>query len=157
MFRVTPAFELPVNLRMFSRMEADHLTPEKGNMTSPGSKHGSVLVVDDEEPVRSSLTVHMSDEGYDVMAAATGQEAYALLRSNTFDLIILDWKLPDVSGDEILRFVKDYYPETKVIVITAYANLMIGSTARRDGVDEFLSKPYEVEDLLFTVDRMLSN
>jgi|ERR1041385_4651595 DNA-binding NtrC family response regulator len=120
------------------------------------ANHPSILVVDDEESVRVSLTMHLTDEGFDVLAAADGKSAFALLRGKTFDLVILDWKLPDMSGEEILKYIKDYFPKTKVIVITAYANLMIGSAARRDGVDEFLSKPYQVEDLLFTVEKMVS-
>jgi DNA-binding NtrC family response regulator len=119
--------------------------------------HGSILVVDDEETLRTSLTNQLKDEDYDVLSASNSQEAIALLNSKTFDLVILDMKFPQgMTGHELLRYIKTFFSGTKVIVLTGYATIIEGKTSLREGADEFLSKPYNVEDLLQTVARHLA-
>ena len=116
----------------------------------------SILVVDDEQFILSSITELLRSEGYNVSAASNGREALAVLGSATFDLVISDLKLPDgVNGNDILRFAKSQAGGTKVLILTAYADLLHAKAAKRDGADEFLSKPYEVEDMLHTVKRLL--
>lgn len=120
-------------------------------MTSPTS----ILIADDDNELRTNLKSQLIDEGFDVMDAANGTEAIALLQSKTFPLVILDLKMPGVNGMDVLKFVKTFSPTTKVIVLTSYADLMHGTAAAKEGADDFISKPYEVEDLLATIHRLL--
>src|SRR5260221_10767432 len=90
------------SIQAFNRIKRNMTMPQRPN-------HPSILVVDDEDSVRVSLSMHLTDEGFDVLAAADGKSAFALLRGKTFDLVILDWKLPDMSGEEILKYIKDYF------------------------------------------------
>ncbi|MBI3365103.1 MAG: response regulator [Ignavibacteriae bacterium] len=115
----------------------------------------SILVADDDNYLRSSLKSHLIDEGFDVMEASNGADAISLLRSKTFPLLILDLKMPEVNGMGVLKFVKTFSPSTKVIVLTSYADLAHGTAAAKEGADDFISKPYEVEDLIATVERLL--
>ncbi len=112
----------------------------------------TILVIDDEQQLRDSLTQQLRDEGYTVYAAADSNQALSLMNSMTVHLLILDLKLPvGMSGHEILKYVKTFYNKTKVLVLTGYANLREGKAAKHEGADEFISKPYNVEDMLQVV------
>jgi DNA-binding NtrC family response regulator len=116
----------------------------------------TILVVDDEKLILDSITNLLMGEGYEVSSASNGQEALVLLGSKSFDLVISDLKLPDgIGGMEILQKSKAISSSTKVLILTAYADLLHAQKAKREGVDEFLSKPYDMEDLLHTVKRLL--
>ena len=117
----------------------------------------SILIVDDEESLRLSLTDQLRDEGYNVSGAANSQEALARLKQSPVELVILDLKFPEgMTGHEMLKFIKTTYPGIKVLVLTAYANLKEGKSAKQAGADDFLSKPYNVEDLIQLVGNLLS-
>jgi DNA-binding NtrC family response regulator len=116
----------------------------------------SILIADDNETLRAALRGQLMDEGFNVIEATNGSDAISLLQSKTFPLVILDLKMPEVNGMGVLRFLKTFSPTTKVIVLTSYADLAHGTAAAKEGADDFISKPYEVEDLLATVHRLLS-
>jgi DNA-binding NtrC family response regulator len=119
-------------------------------------KDFTILVIDDEAQLRKSLTEQLQEEGYTVYAASDSNQALSFLNSTTILLIILDLKLPvGMSGHEILKYVKTFYPKVKVLVLTGYANLKEGRAAKQEGADEFLSKPYNVEDLLQMVEALM--
>ncbi len=116
-----------------------------------------ILVVDDEQNLRLSLAQQLGDLGYMVSTAENSKQALGLLESSPFHLVILDLKFPEgMKGHEMLKLIKNKYPSTKVLVLTAYANLMEGKTAKLEGADEFLSKPYNVEDMLQVVSDLLT-
>ena len=83
----------------------------------------SVLVVDDEDALRSVLSTELLSEGYVVDTAPDGDDAIAILQQKAFDLVLLDIKMPRVDGFEVLRFIKQRYPNTKVIMLTGFADL----------------------------------
>ncbi len=123
---------------------------------TPAKKDITILVVDDEAQLRKSLTDQLLEEGYTVYAASDSNQALSFLNSTTISLMILDLKLPvGMSGHEILKYAKTFYPKVKVLVLTGYANLKEGRAAKQEGADEFLSKPYNVEDLLQMVEALL--
>ncbi len=125
-------------------------------MSMQTSAH-TILVIDDEQQLRESLTQQLRDEGYTVYAAADSNQALSLMNSMTVHLVILDLKLPvGMSGHEILKYVKTFYSKTKVLVLTGYANLREGKAAKHEGADEFISKPYNVEDMLQVVGGLLA-
>jgi CheY-like chemotaxis protein len=115
-----------------------------------------VLIVDDEEPLRTVLSSELASEGYQVETAADGDEAIELVQSRPVDLVLLDIKMPRVDGFEVLRFVKQRFPKIKVIMLTGYADLSSAIDSKRWGAEDFVSKPYDLFDLLTTIERVLS-
>jgi len=115
-----------------------------------------ILVADDEEALRTVLSSELEGEGYSVKNAADGQEAITLLQKNEFDLILLDIKMPNVDGFEVLKFAKDKAPKTKVVMLTGFADLKNAIESKKLGAEDFISKPYDLVDLLTTVERVLS-
>ncbi|HEX9829588.1 MAG TPA: response regulator, partial [Bacteroidota bacterium] len=81
-----------------------------------------ILVVDDEEALRTVLSSELEDEGYVVQMAGDGDEAIKILEKNAFDLILLDIKMPTVDGFEVLKFIKQTHPLSKVIMLTGFAD-----------------------------------
>jgi DNA-binding NtrC family response regulator len=115
-----------------------------------------ILVVDDEDALRTVLSSELEGEGYIVQMAGDGDEAIKILEKNTFDLILLDIKMPTVDGFEVLKFVKQHSPATKVIMLTGFADLKNAIESKKLGAEDFVSKPYDLVDLLTTVERVLT-
>ena len=115
-----------------------------------------ILVVDDEDALRTVLSSELEGEGYKVASAADGSEAIEILKKEGFDLILLDIKMPNVDGFEVLKFVKETHPDTKVIMLTGFADLKNAIESKKLGAEDFVSKPYDLVDLLTTVERVLS-
>ena len=115
-----------------------------------------VLVVDDEDALRTVLGNELSGEGYDVDTASDGDEAISKVQNKKFDLLLLDIKMPKVDGFEVLRFVKKSFPSVKVIMLTGFADLKNAIESKKLGAEDFVSKPYDLVDLLTTIERVLS-
>jgi len=107
-----------------------------------------ILVVDDEETVRTVLTQVLREDGYSICAAATGEQALELLERKSFSLVITDIKMPGISGMELLAIIKHRFPETQVIIITSHASLETTLEALRHGAYDYLFKPFEDLDLI---------
>ncbi len=116
-----------------------------------------ILVVDDEEALRTVLSTELSSEGYEVSTAADGSEAIDLVKGNNYDLVLLDIKMPNVDGFEVLKYVKGNKPDIKVIMLTGFADLKNAIESKRLGAEDFVSKPYDLVDLLTTIERVLSD
>jgi len=114
-----------------------------------------ILVVDDEEALRTVLSSELESEGYLVQAAADGESAMKILGDQEFNLVLLDIKMPNVDGFEVLKFVKQKHPLTKVIMLTGFADLKNAIESKKLGAEDFVSKPYDLVDLLTTVERVL--
>lgn len=115
-----------------------------------------ILVVDDEDSLRTVLSTELASEGYDVGTAADGDEAITEMGKKVFDLILLDIKMPRMNGFEVLKFVKDKHPRTKVIMLTGFADLKNAIESKKLGAEDFVSKPYDLVDLLTTIERVMS-
>jgi len=120
------------------------------------AKKSSILVVDDEDALRTVLSGELANEGYDVRTAADGDEAIGELQKNLFDLVLLDIKMPRMNGFEVLKFVKEKHGKTKVVMLTGFADLKNAIESKKLGADDFVSKPYDLVDLLTTIERVLS-
>jgi len=116
----------------------------------------SILVVDDEEALRTVLSTELGSEGYKVEAASDGDEAISIVQNRQFDLVLLDIKMPRVDGFEVLKFIKKNHPQMKVIMLTAFADLKNAIESKKLGAEDFISKPYDLVDLLTTIERVLS-
>jgi DNA-binding NtrC family response regulator len=115
----------------------------------------NVLLVDDEEMLRNALSIELIDEGYTVDTATDGDEAIDILRNKNYDVILLDIKMPRVSGFEVLKFVQQKSPKTKVIMLTAYADVKNAIEAVKLGACDFISKPYDLDDVLTSISKAL--
>jgi DNA-binding NtrC family response regulator len=116
----------------------------------------SILVVDDEEALRTVLSSELASEGYLVDTASDGDEAITTLTGKKYDLVLLDIKMPRVDGFEVLKFIKKTAPAIKVIMLTAFADLKNAIESKKLGAEDFISKPYDLVDLLTTIERVLS-
>ena len=114
-----------------------------------------ILLVDDENSIRISLADELEDEGYSVTTAASGEEAFALLKENDFDLIITDLVMEGIGGIEVLKKAKTLDPIISVLILTGYGNLETAIAALRLGADDYLLKPCEIDELLLRVQRGL--
>jgi DNA-binding NtrC family response regulator len=121
------------------------------------SAKNRILVVDDEEALRMVLSSELEGEGYKVASAADGREAINILTSTEFDLVLLDIKMPNVDGFEVLKFSKERWPNTKIVMLTGFADLKNAIESKKLGAEDFISKPYDLVDLLTTVERVLTN
>ncbi len=115
-----------------------------------------VLVVDDEDALRTVLGSELVSEGYEVGTAADGDDAITEFQKKTYDLVLLDIKMPRMNGFEVLRFIKDKNPKTKVIMLTGFADLKNAIESKKLGAEDFVSKPYDLVDLLTTIERVMS-
>jgi len=113
----------------------------------------TILVVDDEEVMREFLFEVLED--FTVEKASDGDEAITILKDKRFDLIITDMKMPRVTGEEVVKFVRETHPDSKVIVISGYSSLHSVSSTVGYGIDAFLSKPFTINQLRLEVDKAL--
>ena len=125
-------------------------------MANPAAKKNSILVVDDEDALRTVLSGELTNEGYDVKSAADGDEAISEVERAAFDLVLLDIKMPRMNGFEVLKYIKDKHTKTKVVMLTGFADLKNAIESKKLGADDFVSKPYDLVDLLTTIERVLS-
>ena len=115
----------------------------------------SVLVVEDDEDLLAILSAFLQKQGHRVTTAASGQEARAKLEEAIFDLALVDIRMPDVSGLEVLRWLKERHPDTQVVMITGYASLGTAVEALRGGASEYLAKPFEMDQLQSVIEKTL--
>jgi len=114
-----------------------------------------ILVVDDVDSIRSFININLTYEGYYVKEASRGQQAIEMVNETFYNLIVLDIMLPDIGGLEILQYVSENSPETMVIMITGYASMDTSVKAMKNGAFSYITKPFEVTELLVTVKKAL--
>ncbi|HEX5040729.1 MAG TPA: sigma-54 dependent transcriptional regulator [Candidatus Limnocylindria bacterium] len=116
-----------------------------------------MLVVDDEAAIRTLLTDLLNEEGYSVKAAKSGAEAIAAITKDAPDLVMMDVKLPDQDGLAVLKQIKRDHSELEVIVMTAFGGSSTAIRAMEHGAYDYVTKPFEVEDLLATLKRVFEH
>jgi two-component system response regulator PilR (NtrC family) len=114
-----------------------------------------LLVVDDERSMRELLDLVFKREGHQLTVASNGREALEALQKGSFDLIITDVKMPDVGGIELLRAAREQSPETMVIMMTAFATINSARAAFKLGADDFIQKPFDVDEFKLIVHKAL--
>lgn len=110
-----------------------------------------ILVIDDEAIVRTSCERALVPEGYEVVVAASGQKGIDILEKESFGLVLLDLKMPDMDGVEVLDKIKTTWPDTKVVMITGYSTVETAVQALRFGAFNFIEKPFTPDTLLNAV------
>ena len=124
-------------------------------MATTEIKRPSVLVVDDEQGLREMLSFGLTDRGYDVSVAASGDEAIAAIGVREFDLVVSDIMMPGKSGVEVLKCIKDVHPATEVIMATGYATLETAIESMKRGAYDYIPKPYELDQLCAVLEKAL--
>ena len=114
-----------------------------------------ILVVDDEPSMREMLGILLRRDGHDVTIAESGREAIDLIRRESFDLVVSDVKMPDVSGVEVIRAARAVNPGIIAILITAYGSRELIAEVGELGVDDYVEKPFNVEVLKFRIRKEL--
>ncbi len=115
----------------------------------------SLLIVDDDEVMRDTLSDVLKKKGYEVSVASSGNEALSAIRKNIVDLIVLDMRLPDLDGIEVLKRVKEFDTEILVIMMTAYSDVQTAVSAMKSGAYHYINKPFELEELTLLIEKGL--
>ena len=116
-----------------------------------------LLIVDDEAGIVEEIKLFFQEEGHQVYTADSGEDGIALMRTHLPDLLMIDVKLPDISGLKVLAATKEISPKSKTIVITGYVDQDLIDEAEKLGRDAFIQKPFNLETLKNEVDRLLAN
>ncbi len=111
----------------------------------------SILIVDDEQVVRDSLTHWFTEEGYEVEAVATAEEALSRLAARDLDLVLADIRMPGMDGLELLEKIQSEQLDTSVIVMTGYASVESAVRALKHGAFDYITKPFDPDDLSVAV------
>lgn len=115
----------------------------------------NVLVVDDDERLCEVVALFLS-EAFEVIQAGTGVEALAIVRRERLAAVVLDYRLPDLSGLEVLAKIRSARPRLPVIMITGYGSEQLAASAIKLGVSDYLPKPVNIEDILRCLQRIVS-
>lgn len=110
-----------------------------------------ILVVDDQITLRHFLRLNLEEQGYQVKEAADGQSALSLISQHAFDVALVDLRLTDMDGLEVVRHLRQTTPKTSVIILTAYATLDSAIEALRHGAHDYVTKPFDTNELLTSV------
>jgi len=116
---------------------------------------GTVVVADDEESARISLGQILREDGYQVSLAADGEEALRLVAAEQPDVLLTDLKMPGMDGQELLSRVRQGYPEVAVVIMTAHGTIRSAVEALRQGAEDYLTKPVDVEEVEYLLDQVL--
>ena len=116
----------------------------------------SLLIADDEKNIRSGLELAFEDEGYTVVTAADGKEAWEKLQKNAIDLVITDLRMPEMDGYELLKRISAAYPTLPVIVLTGHGTIETAVETMRDGAVDFFTKPVDIDKLLLVVKKTIA-
>ncbi len=129
-------------------------------MSAPHSNlapaRGTVLVVDDESDIREGLELLLTSEGYSVELAQNATEGLRKMESGRYDLVLLDLMMPDRSGMDVLREVRQRDKQTPIFMITAYGSVEAAVNALKLGANDYFSKPWDNEKLIIEIDRMIA-
>jgi len=115
-----------------------------------------ILVADDEESYRTILGSELQRAGYTIVLASDGEEAIRALSKEKIDLALLDIKMPKTDGLAVLKYIREKCPDTKVIILTGFADLRIAMEAKENGAIDFVSKPFSLDDILATIRQSLT-
>ncbi|HEY9508606.1 MAG TPA: response regulator [Verrucomicrobiae bacterium] len=124
-------------------------------MGAPVIPKKKILVVDDEPFVCDAVKMMLTFDGHQVQTANSGREALATLEKNQFDLVITDFAMPIMKGDELAGFIKAKFPGQPIIMITAYAEMLQSSGNPLQGIDRLISKPFLLDELREAIAQVL--
>jgi len=113
--------------------------------------HARILIVDDEESIRTVLATILEEEGYITETAKNGKEAIEKSEAKFYNLALIDIRLPDMDGIELLTAIRETTPKMVKIIMTGYPSLQNAVEAVNKGADAYILKPFKIEDILKTI------
>lgn len=116
----------------------------------------TIYVIDDEEILRNCLKDILTDEGYNVKSMIDGEEGLAVFAKQPADIVILDIKMPGMSGVEVLKNIKLLHPSTEVIMITGYATVSTAEESKKLGAFDYLTKPFDMSQIKNVIKKILA-
>jgi CheY-like chemotaxis protein len=122
-------------------------------MSKPKIIARKILVVDDEPFVCDAVRMMLAFDGHAVETASSGKEALVMFEKGKYDLVITDYAMPNMKGDELAATIKARAPGQPVVMITAYAEMLKASGVPMTGVDHVISKPFLLEHLRAAIER----
>ena len=120
-----------------------------------GTTKARILVIDDETIVHESCNRILTEEGYSIDSAYTGQEGFSKIEEGSYDLVITDMKMPGISGMEALKKIKDDNPDIGIIMVTGYSTAETAVEAMKLGAFDYLPKPFTPDELITVVSKAL--
>jgi len=126
------------------------LTRNIGKLMKP-----SILIVDDDEVMQETLSDVLRKRGYEIFTVGSGNGALPMIEKNVIDLILLDMRLPDIDGLEVLKKIKEFDTEILVIMMTAYSDVQTAVSAMKSGAYDYINKPFELEELKLLIEKGL--
>ena len=117
----------------------------------------TILVVDDDKSILRSFTRILQKSGYEIETAETGKEAIEKVENRHYDLALVDIRLPDIDGTDLIAKLKKQLQQTTKIMITGFPSLETGIKALDEGADAYLVKPVKPQELLFLLEEKLKN
>lgn len=111
-----------------------------------------VLLVDDQVEFVETLVKRMLRRGLDIRGVSSGQEAFSVLASQPVDVVILDVKMPEMDGIEVLKVIKRQHPGVEVIMLTGHASLEMAMKGMKNGAYDYLMKPMDIDELLYKIE-----
>jgi len=114
-----------------------------------------ILIVDDDENIRKVLMAILEDKGYNMEAVGTAREAIKKTEKECYNLALIDIRLPDIEGIDLLTKIRDTTPRMRKIIITGYPTLQNAVDAVNRGADAYIMKPFDVERVLSTISEQL--
>jgi DNA-binding NtrC family response regulator len=118
-------------------------------------KDKKILLVDDDEWIRDSLTVYLSTEGCHILAVKTAEEGLELLKQEDWDIILTDYKLPGIDGLTFSKKIQEIRPDAIKILMTAYKSKEVVSEARSVGIQDLIDKPFTIKTIEDSLSRLL--
>lgn len=115
----------------------------------------SILIVDDDEVMQETLSDVLRKRGYEVYSVHSGNSALSVIKKNVIDLILLDMRLPDIDGLDVLKKIKEFDTEILVIMMTAYSDVQTAVSAMKSGAYDYINKPFELEELKLLIEKGL--
>jgi len=115
----------------------------------------AILIVDDDEVMKQTLSDVLKKKGYEVFSVGEGNGALSVIKKNMIDLVLLDMRLPDVDGIEVLKKIKELDTEILVIMMTAYSDVQTAVSAMKSGAYHYINKPFELEELKLLIEKGL--
>ncbi len=120
-------------------------------------KKGTILVIDDEDIVRTSCSRTLTPGGYEVKLAQNGREGLKIMSENKVDVVLTDLKMPDMDGIEVLRKIKQDWPDVEVIIITGYQTVDTAVKSIKLGAFDYIEKPFTPDALINAVSKALDH
>lgn len=120
------------------------------------NENAKILVVDDDENIRKVEVAILEDKGYLVEAVGTAREAIEKSKRKFYNVALIDIRLPDMEGIELLTKIRDTTPKMRKIIVTGYPTLQNAVDAVNEGADAYIVKPFDVEKVLGTIEQQLS-